>query len=320
MESSIDLRQPLLLQPFNAVDLARTPWAGTQIYELLHPNAVGTRVGESWEFSCDSKYPSYLKGSSVSIANLIATHPQDMLSAELVARHGQYCQILVKLINAARPLSFQVHPDITHAKPYDGKWESWLVLAAEQDSKAYIGFARPTSHEQVLEKITAQQDLQPLLGELPLRKFDYVDIAPHTPHALGAGAVILEIQYLLRGEGGKTLRIWDWGSERPLDTLAALQVIAPHQQCGREYIDKKLTTGKQWENKYYRTKLITFAPQSEFTLDVEHYGIVFCMEGQLTINSTPVQGYQPIFLPAAIAKPVQVQTSSAGYLVCIVPC
>ena len=209
MESSIDLRQPLLLQPFNAVDLARTPWAGTQIYKLLCPDAIGTRrVGESWEFSCDRRYPTYLKGSSVSIADLIATYPQDMLSEELVARHGQYCQILVKLINAARPLSFQVHPDITHDKPYDGKWESWLVLAAERDSKAYIGFAKPTSHEQVLEKITTQQDLQPLLGALPLRKFDYVDIAPHTPHALGAGAVILEIQYLLRGEDCPASTVW----------------------------------------------------------------------------------------------------------------
>ena len=317
--------QPLLLEPFNVVALARTPWAGDKIYKLLRTATVDTstreskRVGECWEFSCDPNYPSRIKGTDTSISELIAADPNAMLSRALVAKNGKRCQLMVKLINAVRPLSLQVHPRISPDQPYDGKWESWLVLAAEREARAYIGFARSTSHEQILEKIIRQQDMRPLLGILPLRRFDYLDIEPCTPHALGAGAVILEVQYLLHGEGGKTLRLWDWGSERRLDTLAALREITPHQQWGQQYIDSKRATGQCWANKYYRTKLLNFSAQQEFALDIEHYGIVLCMAGNMSINSVPVCGYQPLFLPAAITRPVRVQTDSAGYLVVIEP-
>ena len=235
---SIDLKHPLLLEALNTVPLSRTPWAGQRIASLLAGREE--RMGECWEFSCDPFYPSKIWQTNIKLRDVIAAHPIETLSQEIVERTGPYCQLMVKLLNAARPLSLQVHPAIDAG----GKWESWLALDAESDSEVYVGFAAVLTREKLHDLIATGASLKHLLGAMTVKEYDYFEIPPHTPHAVGAGSVMLEIQCLEQGQSGKTLRLWDWGHRydahgqldmargeaRELAVTEALSLISPQTQ------------------------------------------------------------------------------------------
>ena len=345
---SLDFTRPVLLQPFNAVPLARTPWAGQGISKLLQepPAADKThpRLGECWEFSCDPQHPSRVATTQARLDRAIAAQPQAALSPAQFERHGAYCQLLVKLINAARPLSVQLHPDISATIPLAGKWESWLVLAAEPDSMAYVGFNTALNRTQLREAITAGT-LAAHLAAVTLQAGTYLEIPPRTVHALGAGAVVLEVQYLLQGRGGETLRLWDWehkynaqgeldaqhGQARPLALTRALPLIDGTAQQ-RDTLHASILPQPQTifaaagvsivqrsDNPYYRLLTLTTTAASKFALHItDGYGIMLCWQGNWRIAQAQVTGYQPLFLPAALGK-MEIAGAKDSQAVLIVP-
>ena len=338
--------RPILLQAFNAVPLTRTPWAGQDIYPLLGNDTqpAGTRLGECWEFSCDPHYPSRLAGTHTRLDTVIASDPQAALSDAQVEQHGNYCQLLVKLINAARPLSVQLHPPIEPDTPQAGKWESWLVLAAAPDSKAYVGFETALSRTQLRDSINTGT-LAEHLAALPLHQDSYLEIPPCTVHALGAGAVVLEVQYLLHGRGGETLRLWDWGHKynkegeldpqhgtaRPLDLARALPLFDPAAQTRAELHarilpapQKKLAPKgveilQRSDNPYYHLFTVRAEQDSALTLSItDGYGIMLCWRGNWQVGETTIAGYQPLFLPAKLGK-IEIVCEKDSRAVLIVP-
>ena len=40
---------------------------------------------------------------------------------------------------------------------------------------------------------------------------DYFEIEPGVTHAIGPGVTLLEPQRIIKGQSGKTYRLWDWG-------------------------------------------------------------------------------------------------------------
>ena len=111
MEKTI-LDNIILVQSNLFTPLTRTPWAGSKIIEnyknKLHPDALGTKVGESWEFSCDPKFCSTLKGEDFTFNELFKKYPEQALSAEQVKKWGESSHILIKLLNADAPLSVSI--------------------------------------------------------------------------------------------------------------------------------------------------------------------------------------------------------------------
>lgn len=345
---SLDFTRPVLLQPFNAVPLSRTPWAGQGISKLLQDppaaNQTWPRLGECWEFSCDPQYPSRVATTQARLDRTIAAQPQAALSPTQFEQHGAYCQLLVKLINADRPLSVQLHPDLSTTAPLAGKWESWLVLNAATDSVAYIGFNTALTRTQLREKITAGT-LAAHLATVTLQAGTYLEIPPHTVHALGAGAVVLEVQHLLQGRGGETLRLWDWGHKyndkgeldaqhgkaRPLALARALPLIdgvAQQQATLHARIlppPQKIFTAagvdivQRSDNPYYRLLTLTTTTASKFVLQVTNgYGIMLCWQGAWQVAQATITGYQPLFLPAALGK-MEITGEKDSQAVLIVP-
>ncbi len=343
---AIDCARPVLLQPFNAVPLSRTPWAGQDIGPLLGlaPDEPPRRLGECWEFSCDPQYPSRLAATRTRLDTVIAADPRAALSDAVVEQRGPYCQLLVKLINTARPLSVQLHPDLNPEAPRAGKWESWLVLAAAQDSKAYVGFKTRLNRSQLREKISAGT-LVHCLAALTLHADRYLEIPPRTVHALGAGAVVLEVQHLLQGRGGETLRLWDWGHKyneageldlqhgtaRPLALASALPLIDLSAQQRETLHPRILPAGRRHfcsqgveilqrsNNPYYRLFTLTATRHSAFSLDiVDGYGIMLCWRGTWQLGQTKIASYQPLFLPARLGR-IEVMCGKNSAAVLIIP-
>ena len=221
------LTSPILLAWDNFTPLTQTPWAGSYIAShfkdalLANSSASLTStlaIGESWEFSCDPKFPSRLcksYGNSVDLPHLVSLFPKEILSPTLAAStKSPTCEILVKILNAAMPLSFQLHPDDhdSQLKPGEcGKPESWLILAAERGAGIFLGFSHAFNLKDLERALISGEDISRFFNFVPVQPGEYYDLAPGVPHAIGAGITLLEPQRILAGKSGKTYRLWDWG-------------------------------------------------------------------------------------------------------------
>jgi mannose-6-phosphate isomerase len=109
--------------------------------------------------------------------------------------------VLVKLLDAAERLPVHFHPDRPFAGEHFGsefgKTETWIVLATrEEESEVWIGMREPVDRETYLGWIERQDRARLLdsLHRIPVRAGDVVFVPAGTPHAIGAGALIAELQ------------------------------------------------------------------------------------------------------------------------------
>lgn len=141
-------------------------------------------------------------GVERSLPDLLASDPDYFLGAPHVARFGSAPALLVKLIDSSIRLHFQVHPSAEFARARlgapSGKTEAYHVLAVRPDADArlYLGFQRPPSRAE-LKRIIETQDIAALeacFDPIPVRPGDTFIVPGGTPHALGAGLLLVELQ------------------------------------------------------------------------------------------------------------------------------
>jgi mannose-6-phosphate isomerase len=109
--------------------------------------------------------------------------------------------VLVKLLDPAERLPVHFHPDRAFAAEHFGssfgKTEAWIVVATRgQESDVWIGMREPVDGGTYRSWID-RQDRESLLASLnrvPVRAGDVVYVPAGTPHAIGAGALIVELQ------------------------------------------------------------------------------------------------------------------------------
>jgi mannose-6-phosphate isomerase len=320
MDVKTQLKKPLLLESDNFTPLLRTPWAGRKIYplykkHLLHESdqIEDLKIGESWEFSCDPAFPSKLKGMELTIADLVAKYPEQILSPELCARSiNPQCEILVKLLDADQPLSLQIHPSDDNADLKNnecGKPESWYVLHAEQGAGIYLGFSEPLTKKELKRAIENGDDVEKKLQFVEARPGDYFEIAPGVPHAIGPGVTLLEPQRILFGQTGKTYRFWDWdrkyddsghldmesGSARELHLEQALKISDPENQVGHEFVQSLRRAPQKVDseggcqlfcypqNDDYQLIIMNFTAETSCSFDIAGgYGCLVALEGEIS--------------------------------------
>ncbi len=192
------ISEPFILEPDNFTPLEKTPWAGTWLAATIKKAIVPyspMNIGESWEVSRDPTNESRLRSNpSLTLSEIIKRFPVDALSPEEVSQGKSTCEILVKLLNAASPLSLQIHPADGHPMLRGiecGKPESWLVLKAEKGAGIYLGFSRPFSLDQLKHGLLSGQFDASWLNFVPIAEGDYFEISPGVPHAIGAGSILL---------------------------------------------------------------------------------------------------------------------------------
>lgn len=141
--------------------------------------------------------------------------------------------ILVKLIDARKDLSVQVHPDDDYAKMKEhgqlGKTEMWYVLDAARDAKLIYGLRQDCTKKE-MKKALAEGTVMKYLQKVPIHKDDLFFIPAGTIHAIGAGALVAEIQE----SSNLTYRLYDYdrigkdGKKRELHINKALDVADLH--------------------------------------------------------------------------------------------
>lgn len=215
---------PILLAVDNFTPPARTPWGGRRIagrYKRallgLGANEVAPRVGESWELSVEPDFPSRDAEGCPLPARFDADLEAYLGRAE-AALGG--ARLLVKLLDAAEPLSVQIHPADGAPGLRDdesGKPEAWYVLARDPGAGLYVGLREGVDEARLRSAISAGEDVSSLFFFVEVEPGDFFVIEAGTPHAIGAGVTLVEPQRVLPGRRGVTYRYWDWNRRYAAD-------------------------------------------------------------------------------------------------------
>lgn len=230
--------RPFLLRPA-AKDYL---WGGTRLNVNYNMGINIEPFAEAWFCSChpDGQSIVIVTGESrgENLGDLIKRHPEYLGTHAASVADGEF-PILIKLIDAKKDLSVQVHPDDEYAREHEnslGKTEMWYVLDARNGAELVYGFNRNVTADKVRVSIE-NGEITSLFNHVGVHKNDLFFIESGTVHAIGAGCLIAEIQE----SSNLTYRLYDYGRVdkngqlRPLHIDKALDVAnlkssaSPHQ-------------------------------------------------------------------------------------------
>jgi mannose-6-phosphate isomerase len=219
---------PLLLER----RMSRRLWGGTQLAGYLGIEEVraGEPYAEAWQVYADNHV---LNGAYAgrTLRELATELGSPLLGTASVARYGVEVPLLAKFIDAAQPLSIQVHPNDAYALSREtgsghlGKAEAWYVLACQPGARIVWGFNQEMTPQLVREAVAAGT-LEEYVNHIPVSPGDVVYNPEGTVHAIGAGLFLFEIQQ----NSDLTYRLYDYGRrdanglERELHLNQALEV------------------------------------------------------------------------------------------------
>lgn len=222
---------PLLFEPV----LKDYIWGGrgleTRLGRELPPDKD---IAESWEIAAHENGNVRVANGPLAGETLAELHGR--FGVQLVGRRGAWAlererfPLLIKLLDANRNLSVQVHPDDDYAREHEGnelgKTEMWVILHADKDAAIILGVKEHTTPEAFREALESGR-LEQHLHEIPVRSGDFVCVPSGSLHAILGGVLIAEIQQ----NSDVTYRVYDWnrvghdGQPRPLHVEQAMEVI-----------------------------------------------------------------------------------------------
>lgn len=274
-------------------------WGGTRLYEKYGKKNKDNKehiIAESWEVSAHSAGPSIVtEGNAKGM-----TFPQYL---EKIGKEawGWKCKpfdrfpLLIKLIDATKSLSVQVHPDDEYAMSVEGEYgknEMWYVMDAAKDSGLYVGFKEEITAKQCRERIE-KGTLTDVLQRIPVKKGDVIFVKAGTVHAILEGLLILEIQQ----SSNATYRLYDYDRvdkngnkrelhlEKALDNLNFSVMPCDCKPAGEAEKGKGYTKQLLGECKYFSATLYTVEKEAEISLDETSFSAIVFLEGKGMIQT-----------------------------------
>jgi mannose-6-phosphate isomerase len=186
------------------------PWGGRRLGELFGRELPeGKAIGESWELvdreeACNDivSGPGVKPGTRQSLHTLWTEKRKEVFGSR--APDLVRFPILIKILDATRNVSVQIHPKA--APGLEPKTEMWYMLETGPDAKIYAGFKKGVTRKDY--DAAAGTDRMPaLLHTLSPKPSDAMFLPSGRIHALGADIVMLEIQQ----NSDTTYRVYDWG-------------------------------------------------------------------------------------------------------------
>ncbi len=286
-------------------------WGGRNLETKLGRDIPDGIVAESWEISGHPTSPTTVDDGPMAGKTLVEV--LDELGTDLVGSHAQPMlergkfPLLIKVLDANKPLSVQVHPDDEYAGKHEngelGKTEMWHILHAEPGAYLIYGLKPDVTRESFREALEAGE-LEKCLHKLPVQAGDSVFIPAGSLHAIMDGILLAEIQQ----NSDTTYRVYDWnrvgadGKPRPLHVDKALDVINFDQVEPTAYppqlIEETDTLRREYitTSSFFNVERLTFKAAAVYKgqCDGSSLEIWGAMAGQATIKSTG----EPVDLPA----------------------
>jgi mannose-6-phosphate isomerase len=199
-------------------------WGGDRLGPWLGLPNPPAQLAEAWQvWDTNTITNGSLAGHT--LADAAKRYGAALVGTRPFARYGADMPLLAKFIDAAEPLSVQVHPDdayahsVEAASGFHGKTEAWYILAAEPDAELIYGLNRPATRAEVAQAI-ADETLLELLNRVSVAPGDVIMVPAGTIHAIGRGVTLFEIQQ----KSDLTYRLYDYGRRDAKGNLRELHV------------------------------------------------------------------------------------------------
>lgn len=316
---------PLLFKPV----LKDYIWGGRNLEEKLGRDLPAEGIiAESWEIAGHKDGTTAVANgplAGTSLTKLLDTYGLDLIgSRSQWALERDKFPLLIKILDANRTLSVQVHPNDKYALANEGnelgKTEMWVVLSAQPGAEIILGVANGTTPDSFRQAIEAGE-LEPHLHRLPVQTGDHICVPAGSLHAIMDGLLIAEIQQ----NSNTTYRVYDWnrvghdGQPRPLHIDKALDVInfdqvepsLPHPTPVDE------TREQLCHNQYFTVERVSLTADTPFEghNDGQTFEIWGVIEGEATVTggdtAVELSAVQFVLLPAALGD-FHLQTSDTA--------
>ena len=141
-------------------------------------------------------------GGEAVLADLVTADPEYFLGATHVRRFGVNPMVLVKYLDSAVRLPFQVHPTVDFSRRHfnvaSGKTEAYYILDTRPEVAEpyiYLGFQRPPTREELRRQIVEQDiaAMEKCFDKIPVKPGDVYVVPGGLPHAIGGGVLMVEV-------------------------------------------------------------------------------------------------------------------------------
>lgn len=278
-------------------------WGGNKLKKEFNFDADTDKIAEGWMLSCHKDGESIVVGGNFNgqpLSQVIHTAGRQMLGTN--AEKYDFFPILIKLIDAEKDLSVQVHPNDEYALRIEGEYgktECWYIIDCEADAELIYGFKKPISTEEFKQRIADNTFLE-VVNRIKVKPGELYFIEAGTLHAIGKGILLAEIQQ----NSNTTYRVYDYnrlgadGKPRPLHTEKAIDVTKceppqypaynPPAHKKEGYSEKELIQCPLFsvEELEVETSATRIADQASFVslLVIEGSGTVCCKNEALNIK------------------------------------
>lgn len=300
------------LRPF----CKETLWGGRRLFDLYGKYTQAGNIAEAWVLSAHPDGPSVVAGGEYD--GLKFAEVLDRLGPGSLGTHcsGSRFPLLVKLIDAQKDLSLQVHPDDAYALAHgfdSGKTEAWYILDAAPGARLVYG-VRPGV---TAEKFAADLRSGCVMDDaesVTVRAGDVAYIPAGTLHAIGGGILLCEVQQ----SSDTTFRVYDYdrvgsdGKKRRLDIDDALRVIdfdrgsLPLTRGGKKEAVPGGTLLQLTGNEFFHMSLIEVDGTMALARDGASFSglVVLSGSGELTCSgeSLALSAGDGVFVPASTGR------------------
>ncbi|MFQ5401070.1 MAG: type I phosphomannose isomerase catalytic subunit [Anaerolineae bacterium] len=308
-------------------------WGGRNLALVLGRTLPEGIVAESWEIAAHKDGDTLADNGRFAGCSLSDIHAE--LGLDLIGTNNAWAQerdkfpLLVKLLDANRPLSVQVHPDDEYALAHEGnelgKSEMWVVLHAEPDAAVILGVKPGTTPARFRDALK-QGSVDAFVHRIPVHKGDIIHVPSGSVHAILGGVIIAEIQQ----NSNTTYRVYDWGrasADRPLHIEKAMDVINFNQvdaHPSRPRLIEEAAWGRRLalcRNRYFIAERIELKAGEVYFghCDGSTLEIWGAIEGSGEVNGVSLKAVRFTLLPAALGAYTVSVAEDAVFLRTYVP-
>jgi len=291
-------------------------WGGRRLKHEFGKTGAPDVTAESWELSSHPDGESRAAGGKYAGRTISELGRLDHDGFWGSACRAKDFPLLVKLIDAEKDLSIQVHPSDETARAErgeQGKAEMWYIVDCRLQAYIYYGFSQNVTRREFLERARDGSICQ-VLNRVPVSRGDVFYILPGTIHAIGAGIVIAEIQQ----NSNTTFRVYDYqrlgadGAPRSLHLERAAEVLEYEPVIPRECRANsgasfpEFTMAEMFSCRYFRAYRLDVRKSAAMRCDGQSFQHLLCVEGGGRIRAGsgtyPFGRGDSFFMPAALGE------------------
>lgn len=258
-------------------------WGGERIGKIYSRENTPVPCSESWEISGHFSSPSIVANGSMAgkdLCSLVKEYGVKIVGTRSPSQDT--FPLLVKLIDAKKRLSVQVHPNENTAQITNGdpKTEMWRVLedsSIEDPVSIYAGLSQGVTAQDIEAAIETGK-FEDVIVEHKAYPGDTFFIRGGLVHAIGDNALIYEVQQ----SSDTTYRLYDWGR-----TGANGKPRKLHVKESVQSIDYSLGVPEKTDSvscEFFNFKSIDLKGDIAIDTDGESFTVVFIASGEADVK------------------------------------